>query len=55
MTLQRIERKYFEYFAKSDAEFYGVQKEVEANKLLPENAAKLLFLKENLPRLGFNY
>ena len=41
--------------ARSDAEFYRVQKEAEANKLLPENAAKLLFLKENLPRLGFNY
>ena len=27
----------------------------ERNSLLPENAAKLLFLKENLPRIGFNY
>ena len=27
----------------------------ERNSLLPENAAKLLFLKENLPRIGFYY
>ena len=62
--IEKVASKLAEYYLSPPATSVDVERQCstagdirtqERNRLLPENAGKILFLKENLPRIDFDY